>query len=243
MKKVLVLVGLLLCVGTVLHADLYIKSKMHMDAIAVMGQNRPASDTVLEQWMGPDAFASVAGDTTTLIDFKANKLYIINNAAKTYVEAALPLDMVKLLPPEAAQMAGMMKATVTVMPNGQTKTVGAWPCQGYDVTIAMMMMKISIVMWATKSLGAEMKPYMDRAYTTLLKTQNAFFDDAALKEYQKIDGFPVASETTMDMMGQAIKSTMEVVEVSKKAAPAGVYTLPAGYKKNDTLSMQDLQKR
>jgi hypothetical protein len=59
----------------------------------------------------------------------------------------------------------------------------------------------------------------------------------------KIEGFQVANEMTMEMMGNKINTTTEVVEIAKKTPPAGVYSVPAGYTKNDKLSMQDAMKR
>ena len=59
----------------------------------------------------------------------------------------------------------------------------------------------------------------------------------------KIKGFWISSETTMEMMGAKIRTTSEVVEISKKTPPAGVYSVPAGYTKQDKLSMQDMQNK
>jgi hypothetical protein len=38
-------------------------------------------------------------------------------------------------------------------------------------------------------------------------------------------------------------NTTAVVEISKKAPPAGVYSVPAGYTKKDKLSMEEFQQR
>jgi hypothetical protein len=44
-------------------------------------------------------------------------------------------------------------------------------------------------------------------------------------------------------MGAKIRQTTEVVEITQKAAPASVWTVPAGYTKSDKLSMDAIQKR
>lgn len=243
MKKLSAFVIIVLAFGIALHADVYIKSKTHTDPISIMGQSQPAKDGTTEQWVSDDAVAMIMETMTSIVDLKNNKMYIINHASKTYVEAALPLDMTKLLPPQAAGMMGMMKATVTVTPNGQTKQVGKWNCQGFDTTIAMAMMTMKMTIWATTAPGFDYKKFMEKAYGSVMKAQSMFMDDAAIAEMKKINGLPILTETTGEMMGAQMRSTSEVIEIATKAAPAGAYAVPAGYTKTDTLSMQDLQRR
>lgn len=243
MKKLAAVAVIVLAFGLALNADVYIKSKTHTDPISIMGQSQPAKDGITEQWISDDAVAMTMENTASIIDLKNNKMYIINHASKTYVEAALPLDMAKLLPPQAAGMMGMMKATVTVTPNGQTKQIGAWKCQGFDVTIAMAMMTMKMTIWATTAPGFDYKKYVEKAYGSVLKAQSMFMDDTAIAEMKKITGLGIYMETTGEMMGAQMRTTSEVVEITTKAAPAGTYAVPAGYTKTDTLSMQDLQRR
>ena len=57
MKKLSLIFVCLLALGVALHADIYIKSNVHTDAFAMMGQNQPAKDTVQEQWFSDNAVA------------------------------------------------------------------------------------------------------------------------------------------------------------------------------------------
>jgi Domain of unknown function (DUF4412) len=243
MKKLSAVVVIVLAFGIALHADVYIKSKTHSDPISIMGQSQPAKDGVTEQWISDDAVAMNMESMAWIIDLKNNKVFIINHAGKTYVETTFPLDMSKIMPPQAAQMMGMMKATVTVTPNGQAKQIGVWNCQGFDATISMAMMTMKMSVWATAAPGFDYKKFMEKAYGSVLKAQSMFFDDAAIAEMKKINGLPILTETTGEMMGAQMRSTSEVVEIANKPAPAGVYAVPAGYTKTETLSMQDLQRR
>lgn len=244
MKRLSVLLVIVLAFGAFLHADVYIKTKIHTDAMSMMGQNQPAKDSVMEQWLAEDKVATNSENQTIILDLKTNKLFIVNHAEKNYVETDLPLDMSKLLPPQAAQMmGGMMKATVTVAPNGQTKQVGAWKCSGYDVTISMTMMTMKEAVWAASDVGFDLSKFMAEAYGNIIKAQNMFFDDAAVSEMKKIQGIPILTETTLEMMGAQSRSSSEVVEIGKKTPPPGVYAVPAGYAKTDKLSMKDMQRR
>jgi hypothetical protein len=67
-------------------------------------------------------------------------------------------------------------------------------------------------------------------------------DDASVKEFSKIKGYQIATETTGEIMGAKMHSTTEVVEISKKNAPAGIYAPPTGYTKTTSVSMDAFRK-
>jgi len=242
MKKTITVLVLLMAVVSFAGADVYVKSNVHTDPMSMMGQNQPAQDSVQEQWIGNNQFATLSQKTSTVLDLGKNVLYIINHGNKTYVEAPLPLDLSSILPAEmAAMMQGMMKMTVTVAPTGNKKAVGQWNCDEYDVTMNMMMMPMKMKVYATAQVPADLKNFMEKASATLLKA-TMMLDEAAVKEMAKIKGFQIATETTIEMMGAKVRNTSEVVEISQKTPPAGTYSVPAGYTKQAKISMQDMQK-
>lgn len=238
MKKVLFAVIAVLALAILLSADVYIKTSVHTDAFAMMGQNQPAKDEVMEQWVGNNQLVNKTGDKIMIMDMNKNMMYIVNPKDKSYVETPLPLDMTKLLPKEAASMMSMMKVTVKVTPNGQTQKVGKWNCVGYDVDMNMMMMQMKMKVWATTDVPFDWKMFA-KMYANVSKMQ--FMDDAAIAELMKINGYQVASEMTMDMMGSKIKVTSQVTEIAQKPAPAGIYAVPAGFTKKATLSLEDMR--
>jgi hypothetical protein len=243
MKRTITAILCVLAIASFASADIYVKSKIHTDPMSMMGQNQPAKDSVSEQWIGNDKFAMITDQNVSVIDLSKNVMYIINPKAKTYIEAPLPFDFTSLLPPQmASMMQGMMKMTVTVNPTGGKKTVGSWACDEYDVTMNMMMMPMKMKVYATADVPFDLAAYMSKVYGTMLKSQFRL-DDASVSEMMKVKGFWISSETTMEMMGSKIRTTSEVVEISQKTPPAGVYSVPAGYKKQDKLSMQDLQNK
>jgi hypothetical protein len=238
MKKFFAMTVLVLIAALTLSADVYVKQKTHTDAI--MGQ--PARDDVMEQWIGDSAFATVSPDQSFVVDLKKNMVYMINHKSKTYVESALPLDFSKLLPPEYAAMASMMKMTATVSPTTETKKVGQWNCTGYDVTMTTMGMPMKMRIWASTDVPFDVNQFNAKIWGNVLKGQ-MMLDDASVKEMMKIKGFQIASALSGEMMGMKINTSTEVLEITKKTAPASVYAPPAGYAKKDKLSMEDLQKR
>jgi hypothetical protein len=241
MKKFFALLVMVLTVSLALSADIYIKSTMHQDAMAVMGQNTPARDDTAESWIGDDKFAMISGAQSFIMDLKKNVMYIVNPKNKSYVEATLPLDFSKLLPPEAAAMAGMFKMTATVKPTGETKTVGQWNCTGYDVTLSVMGMPMNMKVWASTDVPFDFNAFNAKIYGNLLKGQMRL-DDASVQEMMKIKGYQIASETSMDMMGMKMHMTSEVLEIGKKTPPANIYAPPSDYTKKDTLSLDEIKR-
>jgi len=173
-----------------------------------------------------------------IMDMNKKMMFIVNPKDKTYVETALPLDMSKLVPKEAASMLSMMKVTVKVTPNGQTQKINKWNCTGYDVDMNMMMMQMKMKIWATTEVPFDWKVF-SKMYANVSKMQ--FMDDAAIAELMKVTGYQVASEMSMDMMGSKLKVTSQVVELAQKPAPGGIYQVPAGYTKKATLSLEDMR--
>ncbi len=238
MKKAFISAIIVLVAALMLPADIYIKTNIHTDAFEMMNQKQPAKDAVTEQWVGNNQLVNKTGDKIMIMDMNKKLMFIVSPKDKSYVETALPLDMSKLLPPEAKAMMSMMKVTVKVAANGQSKKVGKWNCAGYDVDMNMMMMPMKMKVWATTEVPFDWKA-LAKMSTNVSKMQ--FMDDAAIAEFMKINGYQVASETSMDMMGSKMHMTSEVIEISQKPAPAGIYSVPAGYTKKDTLSMADMQ--
>ena len=241
MKKLCVFFSLVLVLAAFAGADIYIKAKTHTDAFAMMGQNQPAKDETTEQWLGDDKFALITPELSIVADMKKNILYWINHGNKSYIESPLPFDFAKIVDPQMAQMMSQMKMTVTVTPNGQTKTVGQWNCAGYDVAMNMMMMPMKMSVWASTDVPFDVDKFM-KLYTNVMKAQLRL-DDAAVQEMMKVKGYWIATEMNTEIMGAKMHNTTEVIEISKKSPDASVYSVPAGYTKKDKLSMQDMQNR
>jgi hypothetical protein len=242
LKKFLVMLAIVAVAALSLRADVYIKTKTHTDAMSVMGQNTPARDDVSESWIGDTAFATITAEQSIIIDLTKNVAWMVNPKSKTYVETPLPLDFTKILPPQAAAMAGMLKMTATVTPTTETKKIGTWNCTGYDVNLTIMGMAMKMRSWVSADVPFNYADFNARFLANMLKGQMRL-DDASAKEFAKMKGYQIASDMTGDIMGAKMHNTSEVVEITKKTPPAGTYAVPAGFTKTTSLSMDALQKR
>lgn len=225
-----------------LAADVYVKTVVRTAPMTVMGQTTPARDDVNETWIGATKMATLSGRTATIVDLDRNVMAIVNHGEKSYVEAPLPFDLARLLPPEAAAMAAMMQVKVAVTPTAETKKIGRWDCTRYDATVTAMGMPMKLQIWATSQVPFDLPVFMARMMPAVVQGQ-MMVDAASLQEFAKIKGFQIVTETTGEMMGAKFRSTTEVVEMVEKSAPAGTYTVPAGYTRRTALSLEQLQRR
>jgi len=242
MRKLFSTLLILIVSVAFLNADIYIKQKVHSDPVTMMGQTQPAKDEISEIWIGDDKFATLGEERSTIIDSKKKVMYWINNKNKTYVEMTLPLNMADYMPEQMGQMMQSMMSSIqiTVNPNGQKKVIGSWNCDGYDVTMNIMMMKMNMQVWASTEVSFDWEKVGEKMMTNYFKAQFRI-DDSAIEEFKKIKGYWIYTETIMNVMGADMKSSTEVLEITKKSAPSAVYSVPAGYTKQDKLSMMDMK--
>jgi hypothetical protein len=108
------------------------------------------------------------------------------------------------------------------------------------MTIMGMAMKMRS--WVSTDVPFDFAAFNAKFLANMLKGQMRL-DDASAKEFAKMKGYQIASDLTGDIMGAKMHNTTEVVEITKKSAPAGTYAVPAGFTKTATLSLDALQKR
>lgn len=244
MKKLILVLTLVFFTIAFLSADIYIRTKTHTDAVNMMGTEQPAKDEIVVQWIGDGIFTNITKKQSIIIDLKKKVMLMLMHGSKTYVETTLPLDMKKLLPEQVVKMMGMMKVKIKVTPTTETKTINKWKCIGYDMEMDMMMMKMKSRLWITQDVPFDWNKFQEQMGLETFKAAMAQMDidENALNEFRKLKGFQIASALTMSVMGQDIKVTSEVLEITKKSAPAGIYKVPVDYKKTSKLSMGNLRK-
>jgi len=246
--------GLAILAATVVSAtaDIYIKTKRHTDPFTVMGQAQPEKNEINITWLGKDVARFDMGDQTSTIVFpNKGKMIFLNHQDLAYSEMPLNLELQISKMTEGkegeeideeekkarAQSMDMMKKMAgafmqsmeaKVTPTGETRKINNWNCRKYIVETSMGMMgKSTSETWASEEVKADPKLYWMAANATMLQ-QPGF--EKILKEMEKIKGFVIMQTTTSEAMGAKITMKDEVEELTEKAAPAGTYEIPAGYK-------------
>ena len=242
MRRVL-FVGLVLALGAgSAVADTKIVQKTHTDGFTIMGQQQAPKDEQMVMWLGSDRLRTDTAGQSFIVRSDLKKMWMVDHDAKKYYELDLPVDMSQLMPAGMGeQMMQMMKLDATVKPTGEAKTIGEWTAQGYDVAVTSAMMQMKLKVWASRDVRLDFARFNSLYEQTKLISPGM---DAMVAEMRKIDGFQVASEGTMTMMGANVKTSEELVSIEEGSAPAGHYDPPAGYAKQafDFMAMQQMKK-
>ena len=180
----------------------------------------------------------------TIIDIDKKIITMANHEKKTIV--SMPMDFSKnmdkkienMSPEEKAifqqVMGKMMQFNVKVEEKNERKKIGKWNCQKYIQTIEMVMGTINSEIWATQDIKIDKELYAKYSAGMLAQmpgmSQNI---SAVMQEIKKINGVHVYSEQTIIMMGQSMKSSVELMEFKEDKAPINIFDLPAGYKQTD----------
>jgi hypothetical protein len=224
-------------------ADVFLKQKVHTDAMQVMGQSQPAKDSVMTIWLAENkARMDQDGGTSSLLLADQKILYMIDHNKKQYAE--MPLDFDKMMQqaagdnPQAAEamakMPGFMKnmmqgMSAKVTETGETKTIGSWHCRKYLLEMNMGMAgTMNSESWATEDIKLDYAKVFTAA-NAMMAAMPGF--DKILEEMKKIKGVVAYQTAKTKVMGVDVASTTELLEAGDKAAPGGTYDLPAGYKK------------
>jgi len=222
-------------------ADIYMKQKQHTDAVTVMGQTQPAKDMINELWITADKVVIVNAQQKTIMDMDKKTMTMVDHKAKSITE--IPMDFSKgmskkkdMSTEEKAQfqkmMGKMMQMDIKVEETNEKKKIGDWHCRKYLQTTKMAFGTIKSEIWATEDIEVDKDLYTEYAVGMLSKmpgmNQNM---DAIKQEIKKIKGIQVYSEQNSMMMGQIMKSSLELIEFKKGKAPADLFDLPTGYAK------------
>lgn len=240
MKKTLLLTmaALMFCFSA--YGDFFIKTKTHTDEAEMMGQKYPARDEISEQWIGDGQFQHSTPALTIILDWKQDKMFLLYHKSKTYVETALPLDMTKIMTEQQIAMLKMWKISATVTPANETKKIGQWDCTGYDVTSVVGMMSMKARNWAATVVAFDYTFFQEKIYPALFQaTMGQKVDEQTLSEFLKIKGFSISQEITFLMGESSFRMTTLVEEITEKAAPAGIYVVPADYRKTETINFSN----
>lgn len=232
----------LLAVPGLASADIYMKQKQHTDATRIMGMSQPARDALVEIWITEKGFRSDDPARSTILLGKEQKIIMMDHAAKTYMEQPMNMDDMmagmgggKSPEDQAAMrqmMQGMMKMDASVQETPETKTINNWKCRKYIVTVTSAMGPMKTEVWATEDLKVDKKIYdqlASRMFSAMPGMQSSM--ESMRKEMEKIKGVHVMTVSTTAMMGQTQKTSTELLEFKEAKAPADIFAIPAGYKK------------
>ena len=246
MKKIILVLILILITVTFLSADIYVKSMQQTRAFEIMGSKNPEKVSINEQWLGKNKFAQFSKDFNIIVDYEKEILFFIINKEKIYFELPLKFnrsDLLEMLPKKIADIIKAIKITnVLVNTNIEKKKIANWDSYSSEFSMVFMipeiniMPKIKMKVWVTKDLPFDYKKYKNGVdeFIGQFVTEILNVDKDTQKEFEKLDkieGFPVVSEVIVEMFGSEIIDESQVLEVTEKKAPPGIYSPPKGFTK------------
>jgi len=248
MKKIILIFVIVLFVSLFLCADVYVKTMEQVESFNLIGKANPETIQIKEQWIGKNKFAQISKEFRLVVDNDEGKILFIIHKPKVYYE--LPTDLnreylKKFLPEKILKIiSGVKLSEVKVTITNQRKKIANWDCYGVDFEMVVMIPEINIMprlqmrIWMTEDLSFDLKGQSDAMSKLFGKVFTELLDieENALKEFEKtenIKGFQVGADLDITIFGSKIRVESQVLEVSEKPAPAGVYSVPKGYTKKN----------
>ncbi len=175
------------------------------------------------------------GDNDTIVDLKAGTLTGIDHKKKTYYETTFEemqqyfaqLNEMLASNPMMETMFGKVK-DVQVQKTAETREIIGHICTKYVLSMGE---KFKETLWVAPDVRMPVTYYdaSKMAYAMMGPMATRF--EKMLDEVKKIDGFPLATDVDMKMMGMDASSRTEVTEIRTSDISADTFAVPAGYKK------------
>ena len=218
-------------------ADVFMKQKHHTDAMKMMGQTMPAKDEIRTVWLAEDKARMDGPENSSIVRLDKNTMVLLDNKKKTCME--IPLGKEKSMMPGMSEqesatiqklMKNLPKNVITITPTGEKKKINNWNCTKYIQTFSGMEKS---ELWATEDIKLNMDVFskLYAAITAKNPGMGGTMDDMAA-EMKKIKGVTVLTVSAMEMMGSKVNTSTELLEIKEGKAPAGIFEIPAGYKKS-----------
>lgn len=203
---------------------------------------------------GNEVMVNFATGDMTMMDAKKKQYWVMTkadwDAVTEKMKSAMNSPEMKNLPPEVQQkmqamMGGMM--TVNVAKTGNSRTVAGFKCDEYTITIGEFSKTTECVTKDVKlpvEAWARYKDFADRIKTMMAALgPMAKNVDAMQQQLKQVQGFPVATATTVSVMGHTSTSTSEVTGIKEGAIPASAWQIPAGYTKVENPAAKAMARR
>ncbi|MCY2959520.1 MAG: hypothetical protein NTY35_05080 [Planctomycetota bacterium] len=208
-------------------ADLVLTRKTHTEAHTTSSGDVQARDNTVVVWVGKDRLRLDDGERVVIVRLDAKKLHLIDPTAKVASTTDLPVDIVKLAPPEVSTMLAQMAQTMKVTSEQTTETR---QFQGWNATKGLVRMSgtadATITVWVTKDLPLDRESYVELvSHAMSIRPGGAM----VAAEMRKFGGVSVLTERVQTAGPTTMRSRDELVSAETKEAPPGTYDIPADY--------------
>ncbi len=194
--------------------------------------------TTSTQYIGTQKIRSSDGEHDTIVDLAAGRFTVIDHKKKEYYEFTredMAASMQKLEQQMSGPMGGMLekmmggRAGDVTVAKGAARKVAGYDCTDYTYTLGENM-KYDVCTTQALQLPDQLYYYdaLKGPYSMMGPMGKRF--EKLFDEMKKVKGFPVAMNSTVNMMTVKMQLTSEATEVKKGAIPESAFAIPAGYK-------------
>jgi Domain of unknown function (DUF4412) len=200
------------------------------------------------------------GGHETIIDLKTGVMTTLDDKKKTYY-VVTKQDMAdlnakmqeRMNSPEMKKgmeamkgMAAGMESSYEVKKTGETRKIAGYSCEEWSITMTAFSTIKECVTTDLKYSAHALEAY--RAFGESMKSSMGSFSPMAksgenLAEKMKVmKGYPVATSTSIEVMGRKMSTESEVIEIRHGAIAASAWEIPAGYTKIENPMLKSLER-
>jgi beta-lactamase regulating signal transducer with metallopeptidase domain len=198
---------------------------------------------VSELWFGDRRAASIELDQTFLLDMVAGTITIIDHRSKSYIIAPHPLDVTNLLADELHWRHPTPRTSGVVTELEGTRKILDRECKEYQVefwTVAgnKQVDFRTINVWATTDM-----PFDVSLFHELIDDKRCFNnrDEELRAELNKIEGIQMGLRMETGPFFSSRIWQSDVVEVTRKMPPDGLWSVPEGYTRREKLVRENFR--
>ncbi len=188
------------------------------------------------QYITSDKMRMSDGQSDMIVDLKAGKMIEIDHKKKKYSEITFEemrqhfekMEAMIASTPMMEKMIGGKLSEVDVKKTSETREILGHDCTKYVLSMGG---SFTETLWVTPEIEMPIE-YFDASkmlYASMGPMAARF--EKMLEAVKEIDGFPLATEVNIKVMGKDASSSSEVTEIKEGPIAADTFAVPAGYKK------------
>jgi hypothetical protein len=195
----------------------------------------------------------------TIVDLKTGVMTTLDGKKKTYftvtkqdMEQLAAKMQERMNDPETkkamemmAKMSAGMATSFDVKKTGVTRRIAGFGCEEWTITMGTMSTINECVSAELKYPAHAFDAYKE--FSESMRSMMGAFGPMAkagaelAEKMKSMKGFPVATSTRIDVMGNKTTTETEVVEVRRGSIPASAWEIPAGYTKIENPMLKRLE--
>lgn len=239
MRKITTIILMVIAFTVSMKADVYIKMEILLKNDIENPDHHSQEETpiIVEMWVGDSYYAVSNDETTSLIDLKKKKKYMLNRETKTYTEETFNLNELESAMTEEninkykKHIENQIKK-IKVRRIKEKKKIGTWWCTGYSITYSDSRETSTTEIWTTDQM-----PFAENLHGHL---KEMLFSERIIHMIQYledglpdtgINGFIIEEITTSRIQDTIFYSAAKVTDIREDFPPVWFHSFREEYKK------------